>query len=64
MAGDKGGKFLLLAPSYIGEVPSSGYHVLKGTMNNYNVMVRGIIVNNVKDAAVAKRQAGEGVPVE
>ena len=28
------------------EVPQSGYHVLKGTMNNYNVMVRGILVNN------------------
>ena len=44
--GDKGGKFLLVPPGYKGEVPQSGYHVLKGTMNNYNVMVRGILVNN------------------
>lgn len=41
--GDKGGKFLLLPPAYSAEVPSHGYHVLQGTMNNYNVMVRGII---------------------
>ena len=50
--GDKGGKFLILPPGYTGEVPPSGYVVLKGTMNNYNAMVRGIIVNNDKDAAV------------
>ncbi len=43
--GDKGGKFLLVPPGYTGEVPPTGYHVLKGTMNNYNVMVRGIVVN-------------------
>lgn len=50
--GDKGGKFLILPPGYSGEVPQTGYAVLKGTMNNYNAMVRGIIVNNDKDAAV------------
>ena len=50
--GNKGGKFLLLPPGYTGEVPQSGYVVLKGTMNNYNVMVRGILVNNDKEAAV------------
>ena len=43
---DKGGRSLLLPPGYTGEVPQTGYHVLKGTMNNYNVMVRGIVVNN------------------
>lgn len=49
--GDKGGKFLLLPPGYSGEVPSEGYHVLRGTMNNYNFMIRGIVVNNdVPDA--------------
>ena len=42
--GDKGGKFLLLPPGYSGEVPKEGYHVLRGTMNDYNVMVRGIAV--------------------
>ena len=28
---------------YTGEVPAQGFHVLKGTMNNYNIMVRGIV---------------------
>ncbi len=50
--GAKGGKFLLLPPGYKGDVPQTGYHVLKGTMNNYNVMVRGIIQKGDKDAAV------------
>jgi hypothetical protein len=44
--GDKGGKFLLLPPSHSGEVPEEGYHVLRGTMNNYNFMIRGIVMNN------------------
>ena len=39
--GDKGGKFLLLPPGYKGEVPQSGYHVLKAATNNFNAMVRG-----------------------
>jgi hypothetical protein len=50
--GPKGGKFLLLPPGYKGETPQTGYHVLKGTMNNYNVMVRGIVQKGDKDAAV------------
>jgi hypothetical protein len=50
--GAKGGKFLLLPPGYKGDAPQTGYHVLQGTMNNYNVMVRGIVQNNDKDAAV------------
>ena len=50
--GAKGGKFLLLPPGYEGEAPQTGYHVLQGTMNNYNVMVRGIVQNDDKDAAV------------
>jgi hypothetical protein len=51
--GPKGGKFLLLPPGYKGDIPQSGYHVLQGTMNNYNAMVRGIVQNGDKDAAVA-----------
>jgi len=51
--GAKGGKFLLLPPDYTGDAPQTGYHVLQGTMNNYNVMVRGIVQNDDKDAAVA-----------
>jgi len=51
--GAKGGKFLLLPPGYKGEVPQSGYHVLKAMSNNYNTMVRGIIENGDKGAAVA-----------
>lgn len=54
--GDKGGKFLLVPPAYKGEVPSAGYHVIKAPLHNYNAMVRGIIVNNDKDAAVQNVQ--------
>jgi hypothetical protein len=50
--GAKGGKFLLLPPGYKGDTPQTGYHVLQGTMNNYNAMVRGIVVNDDKDADV------------
>jgi hypothetical protein len=50
--GAKGGKFLLLPPGYKGDAPQTGYHVLQGTSNNYNVMVRGIVQNDDKDAAV------------
>jgi hypothetical protein len=50
--GAKGGKFLLLPPGYKGDAPQTGYHVLQGTMNNYNVMVRGIVEKDDKDAAV------------
>jgi len=50
--GDKGGKFLLLPPGYKGEVPQSGYHVLKAMGNNFNAMVRGLVVNGDKAAAV------------
>jgi hypothetical protein len=51
--GPKGGKFLLLPPGFTGAAPQTGYHVLQGTSNNYNVMVRGIVQNGDKDAAVA-----------
>ena len=48
---------MLLPPGYDGEVPSSGYHVLRATMNNHNLLVRGIIVdNNVPDAVQRVRQ--------
>ena len=50
--GDKGGKFLLLPPGYKGDVPKDGYQVLRGTMNNYNIMVRGI-VTSMEDTAEA-----------
>jgi len=50
--GAKGGKFLLLPPGHKGDTPQTGYHVLQGTSNNYNVMVRGIVQNGDKDAAV------------
>jgi hypothetical protein len=50
--GDKGGKFLMLPPGYKGDVPKDGYQVLQGTMNNYNIMVRGI-VTGMHDAAAA-----------
>ena len=43
--GDKGGKFLLVPPGYQGKVPEQGYAVRQATMNNYNIMVRGIVTN-------------------
>lgn len=52
--GDKGGKFLLLPPGYTGEIPAEGYHVLQGTMNNYNVMVRGILTGGMENAPEAE----------
>jgi hypothetical protein len=50
--GDKGGKSLLLPPGYKGDVPQEGYQILRGTMNNYNVMVRGLVPNmtDISDA--------------
>ena len=50
--GGKGGKYLLLPPGHKDATPQTGYYVLQGTMNNYNVMIRGIVENNDKDAAV------------
>jgi len=47
--GDKGGKFLLLPPGYTSEVPGEGFHVLKAGMNNYNVMVRGILIGSMEN---------------
>jgi hypothetical protein len=43
--GDKGGKFLLVPPGYKGQLPAQGYEVRQATMNNYNIMVRGIVTN-------------------
>jgi hypothetical protein len=51
--GPNGGKFLLLPPGYQGDAPKTGYHVVQATMNNNNIMVRGIVQNDDKDAAVA-----------
>jgi len=50
--GGKGGKFLLRPPGHKGDTPQTGYHVVQGTSNNYNVMVRGIVVKGDKEAAV------------
>jgi hypothetical protein len=49
-----GGRFLLLPPGYDGEVPSSGYHIVRAAMNNHNLLVRGIIIDNDKADAVAR----------
>ena len=48
----KGGKYLLLPPGYEGEVPAEGYYVLHGTMNNYNLLNRGLVENDNIAAAV------------
>jgi len=50
--GAKGGKFLLVPPGHTGDIPRTGSHVLQGTSHNYNLMVRGIVVNGDKEAAV------------
>ena len=62
--GGKGGKFLLLPPGYKGEVPASGYHVLQATMNNHNIMVRGIIVNRRRGRRRRARPERQGLSVE
>jgi hypothetical protein len=49
----KGGKFILLPPGYKDDLPKTGYYVVQATMNNNNIMVRGIVQNDDKDAAVA-----------
>ena len=52
-----GGTFLLVPPDYDGEVPASGYYVLRATMHNHNLLVRGIIVDNdVPDAVERVRK--------
>jgi hypothetical protein len=61
--GDKGGKFLLLPPGYSGKVPESGYKIIQCKMNNYNVMIRGILVNNDKEAAVKNVRATKIYPL-
>ena len=48
----KGGRYLLLPSGYTGEVPKEGYYVLRGTMNNYNIMNRGLVENNDIAAAM------------
>ena len=49
-----GGTFLLLPPDYDGDVPASGYYVLRATMHNHNLLVRGLIVDNDVPDAVAR----------
>ena len=56
--GGKGGKFLLLPPGYKGDVPQSGYFVLQGTMNNYNIMVRGIVENRRQGSRPSRTSSG------
>ena len=63
--GDKGGKFLMLPPGYKGDVPKDGYAILQGTMNNYNIMVRGIVTGMTGRASGrGDRQEASGVSVE
>jgi hypothetical protein len=49
----KGGKFILVPPGYEGDIPKAGYFIVQATMNSHNIMVRGIVQNDDKDAAVA-----------
>ena len=54
----KGGKFLILPPEYKGDVPKAGYYVLQGTMNNYNVMVRGLDRERRQGCAPSRTSSG------
>ena len=60
----KGGKYLLLPPGYTGEVPKEGYYVLRGTMNNYNVMDRGLVREQRQRGRREPHQEVAGVSVE
>ena len=39
----KGGKFLLVPPGYEGAVPTEGYFIVRATMNDNNILVRGLV---------------------
>ena len=51
--GGKGGKFLLVPPDYKGDVPTEGYFVVRATMNNNNILVRGLVQGDDVAGAVA-----------
>jgi hypothetical protein len=51
--GGKGGKFLLVPPDYKGDVPTQGYFVMQATMNNNNILVRGLVQGDDVAEAVA-----------
>ena len=48
----KGGKFPLVPPGYKGDLPKDGYFIVMATMNNNNILVRGLVQNG--DVAAAK----------
>jgi len=50
--GKSGPVVVEIPPGYKGDTPQTDYYVLQATSNNYNVMVRGIVMNEDKDAAV------------
>jgi hypothetical protein len=41
----QGGKFLLVPPGYRGDLPKEGYFIVTATMNNNNILVRGLVQN-------------------
>lgn len=42
----KGGKYLVVPPDFDGDLPESGYYVIRATMNNNNFMLRGFVENS------------------
>ena len=48
----KGGKFLLVPPGYKGDLPKKGYFIVMATMNDNNILVRGLVQSG--DVAAAK----------
>jgi hypothetical protein len=49
----KGGKYLVVPPDYDGDLPESGYYVIRATMNNNNFMLRGFVENGDLAKAVS-----------
>jgi hypothetical protein len=53
ICGRDSGEFLLVPPGYTGEIPQSGYHVVRAPLHNYNVMVRGILTGGLENVQEA-----------
>jgi hypothetical protein len=49
----KGGKFLLVPPGHEGAIPTEGYFVVPATMNDNNILVRGLVQGDDVAGAVA-----------
>ena len=62
--GDKGGKFLILPPRLQGRGPPPATTSSRATMNNYNIMVRGIAVKGDLQGSRAGGSQDAHLPLE